>query len=173
MLKQPTAKYHLLRQVLQGMMFLCVAQTGLCDAQAPRVGTLHLDGQGIKLLVVQDDAGHEKIFEQPETDVTLPEGKYRVERVVLLGGRSCRPDEFPADRWFAIEPNAPATLKLGVPLRQAIAVTRRGSVLDLTYELIGQGGEHYEVSRDPNRPGPAFAVYRGDHTVASGDFEFG
>jgi hypothetical protein len=74
---------------------------------------------------------------------------------------------------LTVDPNAPATLKVGAPLRQVVEIRRPGTAMVLNYELIGQGGERYSINRTQGSPVPSFAVYRGDRKVASGDFEFG
>jgi hypothetical protein len=173
MFRRRVAEYNRFGWVLWGLVLLHATQGGFGAEQTSRAGTLHLAGNGIEFLVLQQDTGRERVLERPDADVVLPEGRYRIQQIILAGGRTCRPGELPGDRWLTVEPNTPATLSLGAPLRQVIAVKRRGSVLDLAYELIGQGGEHYSIDRAEGRRAPAFAVYRGDHQVASGDFEFG
>ncbi len=170
---QQVAKCNRPGWVLGALVLLYATQAGFGAAQTPRVGTLHLEGNGIEILVLQQDTGRERIFQRPGTDVVLPEGRYRIKQIILLGGRTCRPGEFPTDHWLAVDPNAPATLSVGAPLRQVIEISRRGSIMVLAYELIGQGGEHYSIDPGRGRRAPAFAVYRGDRKVASGDFEFG
>ncbi len=157
---------------------LLAAQGQLTSSQrkhepASRVGTLHVEGQGIDLLVLRDDAGQEKTVRRPEAEMVLPPGRYRLERIVLQGGRSCRPGEPLLDRRLTVDPNTPATLRVGAPLRQVIEAHRQGSIMSLTYELVGQGGECYDIRQDLQDRSPAFAVYRGDRKVGSGDFEFG
>ena len=173
MFHQQRVKCHRFGWILWGLVFLHWAQAGFAAEPTPRVGTLHLEGNGIEILVLQQDTGRERIFQRPGTDVVLPEGRYRIQQIILVGGRTCRPGELPADRWVTVEPNTPATLAVGAPLRQVIEVKRRGATMVLAYELIGQGGEHYSVDPGGGHQAPAFAVYRGDHQVASGDFEFG
>lgn len=171
MLRRRSGRYRRFGWILLGLALLCTASAALCAEQGARVGTLHIRGHGIELLVLQDGTGHQKTLQRPETDVVLPEGRYRIEQVILRGGQSCRPGEVPAAFWLVVDPNTPATLSVGAPLQQVIKVSRRGSIMDLAYELVGQGGEHYSINRD--RQGPSFAVYRGDHKVTSGDFAFG
>ncbi len=173
MFRRRMAEYNWFGWVLWGLVLLHATQAGFCAEQMPRVGTLHLAGNGIEFLVLQQDTGRERVFQRPEADVVLPEGRYRIQQIILLGGRTCRPGELPADRWVTVEPNTPATFAVGAPLRQVIKISRRGATMVLAYELIGQGGEHYNIDPGGGHQAPAFAVYRGDRQVALADFEFG
>lgn len=173
MFQRRIAESNLLVGVLWGLVWFYVAPAGVCAAQTARVGTLHLEGQGIEQLILRDDKGHRQTFQHPEPNLVLPEGNYSIEQITLLGGHSCRLDRSHPARRLAVDPNTSATLSVGAPLQQVIRVSRRGSIMDLAYELIGRGGEHYDIHWDPNCQRPAFAVYRGDDKVASGDFEFG
>ena len=42
---------------------------------------------------------------------------------------------------------------------------------ELDFELRGQAGETYRISRRQNKPG--FAIYKGPLKIASGEFEYG
>ncbi len=103
----------------------------------------------------------------------LPAGSYHLERIILQGGHYYLPDQVSSDSLLTVDANAPATLKVGAPLRQVVKIEREGSTMVLNYELIGQGGERYSINQTQDSPAPSFAVYRGDRKVASGDFKFG
>lgn len=137
------------------------------------VGELRIEGQGIELLTVRNAAGVRKTFDRPGSTLTLPAGDYHVDSVRLEGGHSTQSANVPANLRVTVGSRAPATLKVGAPLRQIIKARRQGSMLVLDYELIGQGGEQYRVSRNQGAATPGFAVYRGKRNVASGQFEFG
>jgi hypothetical protein len=149
MIQQQRVKYHRLGLVLWGLVFLQATQSGFGTGQAPGVGMLHLEGQGIERLVLQDDTRQPKVFQRPEPSLVLSEGCYHVEQITLLGGHSCHQYQVPyAQRIVRIGPGAPATLKLGAPLRQVVQIERRGASMVLNYQLVGQGGELYAVSRN-------------------------
>jgi len=60
---------------------------------------------------------------------------------------------------------------VGGPLTNSVAVNRHGRALDLGYQLLGVGGETYQLLGA--RRQPEFAAYRAGKQVASGKFEFG
>jgi hypothetical protein len=159
--------------VLAGVPAVTTHAGQTASADAAGIGELQIQGEQIKLLVLRDDKGREKVLPEPGSRVTLPVGEYHLERVILQGDHSCRLDLSPVQSRLTVDPNAPAVLRVGAPLRQVIEVRRRGSVMVLAYEMVGQGGERYSINRDRNSRSPSFAVYRGDRKVASGDFEFG
>ncbi|MEN6575478.1 MAG: hypothetical protein ABFD90_03980 [Phycisphaerales bacterium] len=137
------------------------------------VGELRIEGQGIEQLVLTDAQGQQRTFDNPGPVVTLPSGEYSVQSITLQGGHSCSYSQIPDNLRIVTDANAPATLKAGAPLQQVIKAERKGSVLILNYELVGQGGERYAISRNQDSGTPMFTVYRGDRKVASGEFEFG
>ena len=64
-------------------------------------------------------------------------------------------------------------LALGGPLTNSVSVTRHGRDLNLSYQLVGVGGEVYQpTAQDRSKP-PQFAVYSAGKRIASGSFEFG
>jgi hypothetical protein len=74
---------------------------------------------------------------------------------------------------FRVTDKSPATLTVGGPLTNTVMVNRRGQELRLDYELVGAGGQAYQLpNRDPLKP-PAFTVYKGTKKIASGTFEYG
>ena len=137
------------------------------------VGELRIEGEGLKELILKDEAGRHKTIDQFDSPVTLAKGEYSIESITLQGGHASSYSHIPGGLRVVVDVNAPATLKIGAPLRQVVKVTRQGPVIVLNYELIGQGGEQYRVNRTQNCPGPSFTVYRGDREVGSGTFEFG
>ena len=65
----------------------------------------------------------------------------------------------------------PAMLAVGGPLTNSVAVNRQGRALNLSYQLLGAGGEASQLLGA--RRQPEFAAYRAGKKVASGKFEFG
>jgi len=137
------------------------------------IGELRIEGQGLKQLILKDEAGRRKTIDQFDSPVTLAEGEYSIQSITLQGGHASSYSQIPGHLRVVADANVPATLKIGAPLRQVVKVERQGPVIVLNYELIGQGGERYRVNRTQDCPGPSFTAYRGDREVGSGKFEFG
>ncbi len=152
-------------------MFACLSAVTAAETQ--NLASLNIEGQGIKQLILKDQDGRTRTFESPGPMVTLPPGNYTVHTIRLEGDHYAQSHRLPAELQVIADPNAPATLKIGAPLRQVVKVERQGPVMALSYELVGQGGEPYAISRNRPEQRPAFTVYKGDRKVASGDFEFG
>ena len=134
------------------------------------VGQLRIEGQGIEQLVLRDEKGSDRTFDQPGSTLSLPPGEYQVHSISLQGGHFALSHLIPGGLRTVVVPEAPATLKIGAPLRQVVRVERQGPVMVLHYELIGQGGESYAINRSQVPQRPAFTIYRGDHKVALGRF---
>jgi hypothetical protein len=43
----------------------------------------------------------------------------------------------------------------------------------MAYQLVGAGGEAYQLANQDRSHPPEFAVFKGDKKIASGKFEFG
>ena len=140
----------------------------LCQAQvaASRLGELKLEGKYIERLALKQMNGPIKSIDYPAETTQLPTGKYLLQEVRLIGGRSCRKNQ-----WVIIANDKPAVLKYGAPLKQTVKIKRQGNVLLLNYELLGCGGETY-TSSNRSKP-PTFTIYKGDKELASDKFEFG
>jgi hypothetical protein len=154
-------------------MILLFISAGISRAGPAETGELRIEGQGIKQLILQDEKGRTRAFDSPGSAVTLSPGEYTIHTIRLEGDHYVQSHLIPAQLRVTAEPNAPATLRIGAPLRHVVKVERQGPTMVLAYELIGQGGEPYVLSRNRPEQRPAFTVYRGDRKVASGDFEFG
>jgi hypothetical protein len=136
-------------------------------------GQLRIEGQGIKQVVFRDSTGRQKTLDEPGSIVTLPPGEYSVERTTLQGGHYAISPPALQNLRATVDANACATLKMGAPLRQVVRIERQGPVMEIGYELVGQGGESYVIDRSQGSATPAFTVYRGNSKMASGQFEFG
>mgnify|MGYP005844522091 CR=1 FL=1 len=142
-------------------------------------GELKLAGQYIGRLVLSGGkAGCTVVLNEPGVSVRVPQGSYYGAQVCLRRGdrRAAREtDRYnggrPGQPKLVIATNQPATLVAGGPLTNTVAVTRRGNNLSLDYRLVGAGGEAYTLLG--LREAPAFAAFKGDAQVASGQFEFG
>lgn len=140
---------------------------------SPATGELRIEGGCVTSLVLGDEQKKPNHFSTSGAVITLPPGRYRLFEVALEGGYTCWPHLMPQKlrQWITVAPGQPATLKVGAPLRQAVRVERRGRSMILDYELRGRGGERY--SPDNITEPPAFAVYKGERKVGSGNFEYG
>ena len=138
--------------------------------QASAVGELKLDGKHIERLVLETSTGR-KTFDQPAETITLPVGKYRLQEIRLQGGYTCRIFDASERDWVTIKQAEPAVLKAGAPLKQVIKVERQRGLLELSYELLGVGGEKYTAG-DRSKT-PTFTVYKAEKKIASGEFEYG
>ncbi|MEN6427490.1 MAG: hypothetical protein ABFE13_19220 [Phycisphaerales bacterium] len=137
------------------------------------VGELRIEGEGLKEVILKDEAGRRKTIDQFDSPVTLSEGEYSIQSITLQGDHSSSYSQIPGGLRVVADANAVATLRIGAPLRQVVKVERQGPVIVLNYELIGRGGEQYRVNRTQDCPGPSFTAYRGEREVGSGKFEFG
>ena len=134
-------------------------------------GRLKIDSQYVEHLVLVDDRGRRKEFENPAETLDLPPGKYRLQEVKLTGGYQSYAWNNQDLEWVTVSSEEPADLKFGPPLSQFLVVTRQRSILKFDYKLIGRAGEYYSLSERKNAP--EFAVYKGDKKITSGKFEYG
>lgn len=147
-------------------MCLCKAKDG-----ESALGELKLEGQHVERLVLRRSDGHTETLNDPDETVKLPIGQYLVKDVRLKGGYT-RQTLLGSQNKVTISESATASLKVGVPLKQTVAVKRRGSILELSYSLLGADGNTYAVAGDRSKP-PAFTIYKGSREIATGKFEFG
>jgi hypothetical protein len=162
---------------IAGLVFVLLwtlgADCAWCDekaAEQPNVGELKIEGKFIKLLVLDSKEGDRKKIKEPGESVKLPPDKYEVQEVQLEGGFTCRWHQIPNRDWVTVSADKPAVLKLGAPLKQKVTVKRRGTLLILSHELVGIGGEKY--GSGVTGP-PRFTVYTRDKSIGDGAFEYG
>jgi len=141
--------------------------------QHPGLGELRLPGQFIHRLALESGSCL-VILEQPGAVVKVPVERYTAASVRLRQGeveavRSPRP----AAGGVAVAETGSAALVVGGPLTNSVNVNRRGRALVFNYQLLGAGGETYQVVRQGARKAPEFAVFQGDTKITSGKFEFG
>ena len=163
----------LLGGILLGAILVCTSTVAdeAAVGDSPTTGELHIEGEGITKLTLEDEHSRQSQFSAPGAVITLSAGKYRLYEVSLDGGYTCRSYLALPGQWITVGPDQPATLEVGAPLRQVVRAERRGRSMILNYELRGRGGERYAPS-STSQP-PTFAVYKGERKVASGDFEYG
>ncbi len=139
------------------------------DSAEPK-GELKIEGTHIARLLLECDDGHTEEWSRLSGSIKLPVGTYQVRQLRLRDDYTCQPQSLAKLGPIEISTDAPAVLKAGGPLQQSIGITRRGTLLVLSYGLRGIGGEQYT----PHSAAKAkFTVYLGDEPIASGAFEYG
>lgn len=143
--------------------------------QPTKLGQLEVSGQWIDRMVL-GDANRAAVLEGPKGMVEVPIGVYPEPRVQLRNGSAVafleRPNRPGADP-VAVATDTPARLAMGGPLTNTVSVSPRGQTLVLSYQLVGAGGERFNLAiRDYSKP-PRFAVRQAGNEVATGQFEFG
>jgi len=140
------------------------------------LGELKVAGKFIKRLVLSGTK-FTAVLDKPEQVVKVPVGTYSQCQVQLAQGgaeayrESSRYGGSPGDKGTTVTATKPTVLTVGGPLTNSVAVNRHGRALDLGYQLLGVGGETYQLLGA--RRQPEFAAYRAGKQVASGKFEFG
>lgn len=139
------------------------------------LGVLNISGQHISRLMLE--SGKRKVLvEQPENQIQVPVGSYeRAQtllahngvRAVLAQVDTLRTKEFTVSR------NPEASVLMGGPLTNSVAITREGQDLRLVYRLVGADGREYQLANLNRGKPPKFTVYQGGRAIATGDFEFG
>jgi hypothetical protein len=144
-------------------------------AETPSLGELRIEGQHIEHLTFES-AFRPVLLLQPGAAVQVPVGRYPRPRVFLAaqGVQASRQDGRTAQtEVIEIIQGGSATLAVGGPLTNTVQVTRRGRSLVLHYQLVGAGGDAYQLLGQDRTQPPRFAVYQGTKQVASGAFEYG
>jgi len=140
---------------------------------------LTIKGRGIERLTLveaNDDLRNEKVtqIERPGASISLPAGKYRVQRVELKGGLSCHTYFASEDVWIHVAPGQSPVVKVGAPLTPKVRVSRAGRVLAIDYELVDAAGRTYTPeTADRRAKPPTFTVLKNGQSIGSGSFEFG
>jgi len=69
--------------------------------------------------------------------------------------------------------DVPTVLAVGGPLTNSASLTRQGGDLVMRYQLIGEGGQTYNLMNVDRSKPPQYAIYQGGEKIALGSFEFG
>ena len=101
--------------------------------------------------------------------------------VFFFGAGASAPFGIPTMKQFVTDFNLnidissekPAELKIGSPLNNTVKVRRKGSTLELDYQLIGSGGEIYRQQVSNSKNPPTFTIYKGNRKITSGSFRYG
>jgi hypothetical protein len=132
---------------------------------------LNIQGSPVEALTLIDEQGIRKHLQEPGSSVSLPAGRYRIERIELKNGFECYDYGVTDDSWFTLAPDKPHDLHLGTPFKAEVTGTRQGRIIVLSYELRGASGYKYVPSGRTIKP--RFTVYRGDRMLGSDDFQYG
>ena len=129
-----------------------------------------IEGSCIVELAVTADTKSAMVLKRPGSTITLPRGRYRISAVTLEGTYVMR-DYDPANAWFEATPEKPAKILVGAPLAPRVTATRRGTILELNYELRDAVGRKYfpESEKQP----PRFEVTQHGRKLGSGSFQYG
>jgi len=143
-------------------------------AQSVPLGELKITGKYIQRLTLSGNSGNPwlVVLDHPAGVVRVPSGGYTQPNVQL--------EQNGVQAWclarqvsVLVNGQAPATLDVGGPLTNSVSVARHGSDLRLDYQLLGAGGQTYQLASVNRQHPPEFAIYHGGKQIASGDFEFG
>lgn len=135
-------------------------------------GDLTISGQYVHRLVLSGGP-YTAVLDEPRGTLRVPVGRYTARQVQLGVGQALAHLQETREVPLTIAAGHPAHLLAGGPLTNTATVNRRGSDLVIEYVLRGADGENYaQAFRDYQHP-PRFKIYRGDHEVASGNFEYG
>jgi len=137
---------------------------------------LQIEGQGVSRLVF----GNGDILVLPhlaDQEVVVPVGDFTCRSLSLhIGQYPTVSPRVLGDIVVQISPEQENVLRVGTPLNQTVQVQRVGKTLRFTYEIVGTGGEKYDIQQltnyDSNKK-PYVAIYKGNVQVGSGQFEFG
>jgi hypothetical protein len=134
------------------------------------VRTLPFEGDSVSRLIFQGTQST-VFIDNPTTTVTLPLDTYYFQQCALAQGNLA----FWGDRRepLIISDTEPAALRFGGPLQPSVDVRRLGTLLEMNYTLLGQGGETYSAQASPSSGPPTFKILQGDKEIASGSFEYG
>jgi hypothetical protein len=140
----------------------------------PALGEMTIRGKYIQRLVLEGGP-YLVVLDQPGATARVPVGVYGEPKVCLESGGvgAYRESRAVESNTFRIGTNGSTPLLVGGPLTNSVSVTRRGSGLYLSYQLLGLGGDTY-TRKDPDRTKPPeFTAVQDGKKIGSGKFEFG
>jgi hypothetical protein len=143
--------------------------------QQPVLGELKITGDFIQRVIL-NSGPYLVVLDQPGPVVKVPTGRYNQPGVSLKKGdvEAYRETRYPQpEKWIVVDEKKPVVLAAGGPLKNSVSISRHGKSLRFNYQLLGAGGDVYQLARVDRSKPPEFAVYRGDRKIASGKFEFG
>ena len=155
-------------------------------APASAMGRLDIQGEAIETLTLAKRIGGSDSFDSqnplqlrhPGSSVSIPVGEYLLQKIELTNGFRCYVPFRIIDgvtgkskkepEWLTIRPDKPCLLRVGAPLKLKLGVYRFGNIIHVKHELLDAEGRWYDDSK-PSRQLPQFAIYQGDHQIASND----
>lgn len=143
--------------------------------QKTTLGELRVSGDFVHRILLEGGR-YLVVIDNPEGPVRVPAGRYTERKVWLRKdhAEACRkPAAQPDGTPLVIDANKPMTLVAGGPLTNSVSISRRGRNLRLSYQLVGAGGDVYQLLGPDRAKTPEFTVYHGSKLIASGKFEFG
>jgi hypothetical protein len=145
------------------------------NPQSMDLGELKLTGKYVNRLVLTRDSNPSLtvVLDSPGRLEKVPRGVYHFGLTLKQGTTEAHRQMYgPASgRQIVVGGTTAAVLADGGPLTNSVTATRGGKDLRLNYQLLGAGGQAYELQGQ--RKEPEFAIYRGDKLLASGKFQFG
>lgn len=137
---------------------------------------LRVEDQNVSQLVLGDD-DMLIIPRLGDEEMTVPVGDFSCQSLSLKVDeeRTASP-RVPRDIVVSISPDGENVLCAGGPLNQSVQIERVGKTLRFNYEIIGAGGEKYDIQQLTNYDydkKPSVAIYKGNLQVGSGSFEYG
>jgi len=139
--------------------------------QQPALGELKIAGDFVQRVTLLGGPWF-VVIDKPESAVKVPAGSYNQFNIYLKNG-DIGAYRTGGQKRITIEEKKLAVLTAGGPLTNSVAVSRRGDYLNFNYQLLGAGGEAYQLAQPDRAKPPEFVVYRGGKKIASGKFEFG
>ncbi len=140
--------------------------------QALPLGTLRVQGDSLRRLVLTQPGGYTVVWDAPEIGGGIPVGTYTPAEIWLEHGTT-RAVSLGAAQPIVIREQTTTSARLGGPLTNSATITRRGKTMILTYTLLGADGLTYRlVPRDSGRP-PQVQIERDGRQVAAGQFRYG
>ena len=140
-------------------------------------GTLQIESKWVHRLVLGN--GELLIVPEPvEGAAIVPTGNFRVQQCNLKYDKE-KPVISPTrlnEMKVVVSETGENVLRIGGPLDSQVKIQRMGKVLKFDYELVGAGGEKYDVQQITNYDNDkksSVTIYKGDMQVGSGSFEFG
>ncbi len=141
------------------------------------LGWLKIHGQYIERLMLHGTGSMSSwaaVLDSPEVETSLPVGNYSISGVYLRRGAAAACSGFrrAGQRRLSISAGRPASVRIGGPLTNWVAIQPQARALALDYKLMGADGAYTMLNYDWSKP-PRFTVYRGGHQIGSGTFEHG
>lgn len=142
------------------------------------LATLRMEGKSINRLVFGD--GDMLVLPRLSVGkVTVPVGNFRCQHLSLKPCGEHQQSASPQrinEISILVVAETDNVLKAGAPLNHQVKIHRSGKVLKFDYELVGIGGEKYDmrqISGHDSDNKPSVAIYKGDMQLATGEFEYG